>query len=143
MKPLFFAVLLVLAIAAPVYAQEPTPEPEITGFSMPYTFEPVDIEGEPTGINLGSIIGSVPFINKLGSYVVTLWVMLDEFAGGGVLAYFVIILLGIGFIRWVASFVYGQPIHEAIDIPGFEGVAEPQANRWLKAVNILKRRPRF
>lgn len=96
-------IIIVLA-PAPALAQGPTPE-------IPYDFEPVDYESAPpTGMNLFDIISSVGFINAMGSYVVTVWAMLDDYAGGGVLGYFVIFLLGLVMIRFVARYVYRKPI---------------------------------
>jgi len=103
MTAVLLAFLLFPGLAA---AQGPAPTPDI-----PYNFEPVDYEStSPTGLNIGDLIADVSFINALGSYAVTVWAMLDDWAGGGVLGYFVVFLLGLSVIVFIARFVYGKPI---------------------------------
>lgn len=124
MKHLILALLAALLCSHVniAHAQEPTPDP---GFEMPYDFQPVDYEsGEenPALAGLGDMIVSVPFLNRFGSIAVTVWDMLDNFAGGGVLGYFVIILLGIVVIKWIAGYVYNKPIRgDVLDLSeGFQ-----------------------
>ena len=97
---------VILAVTVtPARAQEPTPTPP----PLPYEFEAVDFEsGTPTGIGLGDLVGDVGTVNTMGDVVATVWAMLDAYAGGGVLGIFVIILMGVGVIRWVAKFVFNK-----------------------------------
>lgn len=146
MKILTLAVCIWLLIAAPALAQEPTPAPPDT----PYDFQPIDYqsgEENPAISGLGDIVVSVPFINRFGSIAVTVWTMLDDFAGGGVLGYFVIILLGIVVIKWVATFVYNKPIKEQLDVSkGADVVGEFNPDLGLKTrsfARFIKNRPRF
>lgn len=138
---------LLLARAGPAYAQEPTPTPN---FDNPYNFQPVDYEsGEdnPALTGLGEMIASVSFINQFGSVAVTVWSILDGFAGGGVLGYLVIILLGVVIIKWIAGFVYSKPITEKFDASAAADVAgdiDPELGRKAKKfVTFMKKRPRF
>ena len=110
MKRLIIIILIVLA-AAPVqtYAQEPTPE----GPDIPYDIQPVEYESGQTNsvaTSLAGMMTSIPFINRLGSIVVTTWKMLDEFAGGGVLAYFAIFIGGLWVIRYLSNFVFEKNV---------------------------------
>lgn len=139
-------VLLALFGAGPAHAQEPTPTPN---FDNPYDFQPLDYEsdGNPVLTGIGERMGDVSFINLIGSVAVTLWAILDDFAGGGVLGYFVIILLGLVVIRWIASVVYSKPIREDLNVSGAANVAgdiDPELGRKAKKfVTFMKKRPRF
>lgn len=146
MKAVVLCLLLLLLFPAVALAQEPTPAPPDT----PYDFQPIDYqsgEENPAIAGLGDIVVSVPFINRFGSIAVTVWDMLDKFAGGGVLGYLVIILLGLVVIRWVASFVYNKPIKEQLDVSkGADIVGEFNPDLGLKTrsfVRLIKNRPRF
>jgi hypothetical protein len=128
-------------------AQEPTPTPN---FDMPYNFQPVDFEsGEenPVFTGLGDIIADVSFMNRFGSMAVTVWAILDNFAGGGVLGYLVIFLMGLVIIKWAAGFVYNKPISEKLDASAAADVVgdlDPETGRQARRViNIIKNRPRF
>lgn len=108
---LILAVVLVLLTAAPALAQGPTPE-------IPYTFEPLDYqttETNTTAITITDLITGVPFINSLGSYIVTVWAMLDDFAGGGVLGYFVIIICGVWVLKWLSNFVFKKNAYSPVE----------------------------
>lgn len=139
--------LALLAFAGPAQAQEPTPTPN---FDNPYDFQPVDYEsGEenPALTGLGQMIADVSFINRFGSIAVTVWSILDGFAGGGVLGYLVIFLIGLGIIRWIAGFVYSKPVTEKLDASAAADVAwdiDPELGRKAKKfVTFMKKRPRF
>lgn len=139
--------LALLVFAGQAQAQEPTPTPN---FDNPYDFQPVDYEsGEdnPALTGLGEMIASVSFINQFGSVAVTVWSILDGFAGGGVLGYLVIILLGVVIIKWIAGFVYSKPITEKLDASAAADVAgdiDPELGRKAKKfVTFMKKRPRF
>ncbi len=139
--------LALLVLAGPALAQEPTPTPN---FDNPYDFQPVDYEsGEenPALTGLGEMIASVSFINQFGSVAVTVWSILDGFAGGGVLGYLVIFLIGLGIIRWIAGFVYSKPVTEKLDASAAADVAwdiDPELGRKAKKfVTFMKKRPRF
>lgn len=101
MKTALILILFCLLWPAPALAQPPTPD-------IPYEFEPVEIdEGEnPTAGYVAETISEVGFINMFGSYIVTTWSILDNFAGGGVLAYFTVFLAGVVTIKWLANYVY-------------------------------------
>lgn len=149
MKHLILAVLAALLCSHVniAHAQEPTPAP---GFDMPYDFEPVDYasgEENPALAGLGDMIVSVPFLNRFGSIAVTVWDMLDNFAGGGVLGYFVIIVLGIVVIKWIAGYVYSKPMTEKLDVStgaDIVGKYDIKLGGKVKSVaNLLKNKPRF
>lgn len=140
-----------------------TPSPSEIGamtlatLEMPYNFTPVDISTPPSGggmpsdpaasIGLGDLITDVSFLNRIGSIVATIWTILDGFAGGGVLAIFVIILLAVVIIRWIASFVYNKPISEPLNVSAagdVVGDVSPSAGRRIKSLTRqFKNRPRF
>lgn len=124
---LVLSILVLLFGATPALAQEPTPEP---GFDMPYNFDPIDYEsGEtnPVAANIADQLSSVGLINRIGSLAATVWDMLDKFAGGGVLGYFLIIVFGVLVIRWLAAFVFGKPIGRVFDASdGVETFVEAQ-----------------
>lgn len=111
---LILAVVLAFSAAVPALAQGPTPAtPEI-----PYTFEPLDYETAQTNTTASTItdlITSVPFINSLGSYIVTVWDMLDNFAGGGVLGYFVILICAVWIIKWLSNFVFKKNAYSPVE----------------------------
>lgn len=148
MKTAFFTLLvLLLLFPAVATAQEPTPAP---GFDMPYDFEPVDYasgEENPALAGLGDMIVSVPFLNRFGSIAVTVWSMLDGFAGGGVLGYFVIILLGVVVIKWIAGYVYNKPMTEKLDVSTGADIAGKYdiklGGKVRSVANLLKNKPRF
>jgi hypothetical protein len=151
--------------SAPTPSPTPTPTPtfvpppigtpsqsELSGqivatMQIPYDFEPLDYQGGTDPVDLAGLIGDVSFINLVGSVAVTMWSILDGFAGGGVLGYFVVILLAVVVIRWLASFVYGKPIHEEINLSGAADVVgdvDPDlGKRSRKIVSAIKNRPRF
>jgi len=109
MKKILFVSVMATLLCLPglAHAQEPTPTPP-----TPYTFEPV-IETDdpaPPPVAIDDLLIAPETINSIGSYAVTLWAMLDSFAGGGVLAILVIILAGVGVIRYIAKWVYQKPI---------------------------------
>lgn len=145
-------VLLALACCllpvAPVAAQEPTPDP---GFEMPYNFDPVDYESgdqNPVATTITDMVADVSFINRIGSLAATLWSMLDNFAGGGVLGYFLVIVMALWVIRWLAGFVFNKPVmNDKIDLStGAEIVGDVDPTRGTqarRAVRLLKNRPRF
>lgn len=105
---LILAVILVVMLTPASHAQGPTPE-------IPYTFEPLDYqstETNTTAIQLTDLMTGVPFINGLGSIMVTVWSILDDFAGGGVLGYFVMIICGVWVIKWLSNFVFKKNASE-------------------------------
>jgi len=110
--------LVILAMifpARPVHAQGP-PTPDI-----PYTFEPAELEDGPPPVDILSLAGSTENINLIGHNATTVWYILDHFAVGGVLGIFVLFLLAIWCIKWIAGFVYSHPIRsEAINISEHE-----------------------
>jgi hypothetical protein len=146
MKHLLLSLCLLLLFPAVALAQSPTPTP----FPNPYNFQPVDFEsGEqnPALAGLADMLADVSFINRFGSIAVTVWAILDNFAGGGVLAYAVIIILGLVVIRFVARFVYNKPVNEPLNLTGAAdtvGQFDAEAGRRSKTiVRLLKNKPRF
>lgn len=140
-----FSLVLLLFSAVPAMAQEPTPE-----FEMPYNFDPIDYEsGEtnPVAVNVGDQIVSVGFINRIGSLAATVWSMLDNFAGGGVLGYFLIVVFGVLVIRWLASFVFSKPMQQSLDLTGTADVVgeyDPNLGKRSRSfVRLIKNKPRF
>jgi len=138
---------LFLATSFTAAAQSPTPTPN---FEMPYDFQPVDFEsGEenPVFTGLGDMIADVSFMNRFGSMAVTVWAILDNFAGGGVLGYLVVFLMGLVVIKWAAGFVYNKPISEKLDASAAADVAgdlDPELGRQARRlVRFVKNRPRF
>jgi len=125
------------ALASPAYAQDP--DESFPG--NPYNFEPADIPETDPPIVLGDLIRDVGFINAVGSYATTIWVILDNFAGGGVLGYFVIFLLGVSVIVFVARYVYNKPIHTE-SIKGGETRLDPTGytRQWSEFGRELRRR---
>jgi hypothetical protein len=129
----------------------------LSTLEMPYTFTPVDVSAAPSGegmaadpvssIGLGNLITDVSFLNRIGSIAATIWTILDNFAGGGVLGYFVIILLAVAVIRWIASFVYNKPINEPLNVSASGdviGERDQETGQKIKsAVQLAKNRPRF
>lgn len=93
---LMFFVFGCLAWPGLALAQEPQPTPD-TG----YHFDPLDIPAAPYDIPLGDFTSS-DFINNVGSYALTVLVLLDSYS---VLGKFVVILLGFSMIWWVYGFV--------------------------------------
>lgn len=148
-RPQIIIVILALVCLFPAsaLAQEPTPTPN---FDMPYDFQPVDFESgdpNPALTGLGDMIADVSFINRFGSMAVTVWAILDNFAGGGVLGYLVVFLMGLAVIKWVAGFVYNKPISEKLNVSAAADVAgdiDPELGRKAKKfVTFMKNRPRF
>lgn len=144
---LVLSILVLLFGATPALAQEPTPEP---GFDMPYNFDPIDYEsGEtnPVAANIADQLSSVGLINRIGSLAATVWSMLDNFAGGGVLGYFLVVVFGVLVIRWLASFVFNKPMQQSLDLTGTADVVseyDPNLGRRSRSiVRLLKNRPRF
>ncbi len=148
-----FALGIILNLNYPfsVYAQgpEPVPTPTLT-FENPYTFNPLDLEGgedNPTIIDLGEKIRNVGFINQLGSIAVTVWVILDNFAGEGVLGYYVVFLLGVGCILWAASFILSRPKTEKFNLSAaFDAIGEldqEAGKAGKRLVRLMKNKPRF
>lgn len=124
---------------------------------MPYVFTPADVLATPSApgmpgdpaasIGIGDLITDVSFLNRIGSIAATIWIILDNFAGGGVLAIFVIILLAVVVIRWIASFVYNKPINEPLHVSASGdviGEKDPDTGQKVKSfVRQVKNRPRF
>jgi hypothetical protein len=110
---IIFAISIIIFIPFMVYAQGPTPSPPTP--EIPYTFEPLEYqstETNTTAIHLTDLMTGVPFINGLGSIMVTVWSMLDDFAGGGVLGYFIMIICGVWVIKWLSNFVFKKNASE-------------------------------
>jgi hypothetical protein len=120
-----YLILLMLLCPMTVQAQEPTP----TTIPLPYTFEPLSYtkESDLESLELDTLTTDPATINSMGSTVVTIWSILDDWAGGGVLAYFVMFLLGLVVIRWAARYVYSKPIR------GEESRAEKEADGDVEA----------
>lgn len=127
--------ILIMALAglpSVALAQAPTPD-------IPYNFEPIELEEGPAPVDLLALTTDTGNINEMGSYTVTVWSILDGFAGGGVLAYLTIFLLALVAIRWVSRYVYDKPIPgESINTSEASHVASEVVNR-LRG----NRRPRF
>ncbi len=145
--PQIIIALVLACLPASALAQEPTPTPN---FEMPYDFQPVDFEaGEenPALTGLGDMIADVSFMNRFGSMAVTVWAILDNFAGGGVLGYLVVFLMGLVVIKWAASFVYNKPVSEKLDASAAADVAgdlDPELGRQARRfISAIKNRPRF
>lgn len=140
-----FAVLVTLLLTVPAAAQEPTPEPN---FDMPYNFQPLDYEsGQPSGIDLAGLISDVGFINAMGSYVVTMWAMLDDYSFIG---YLVIFLMAIWVLKWAASFVFKKDLMQEIDVGKAAAVIDDSpigdsdiGQAWSQMGRALRKRPRF
>jgi hypothetical protein len=104
----YIALLTVLVCPVTVQAQEPTP----TTVPLPYDFEAMDYneESDLENLELDALTTDPGTINSMLSTVVTVWSILDDWAGGGVLGYFVVFLLGLVVIRFAARYVYQKPI---------------------------------
>lgn len=144
---LILSLLVLLSFPAVALAQEPTPEP---GFEMPYEFDPIDYEsGEtnPVAANVADQLSSVGLINRIGSLAATVWSMLDNFAGGGVLGYFLVVVFAVLVIRWLAGFVFNKPMQQSLDLTGTADVVneyDPNLGRRSRSfVRLIKNRPRF
>lgn len=109
MKKLLAALFIFLLLAAPAYAQAPTEDQ--TFENDPFDFEVRDYDtGEENAVTTGllDLLTSADFINEVGSIAVSIWAMLDNFAGGGVFGYYAVIVAGVLVIGWLAAFVMKQ-----------------------------------
>jgi hypothetical protein len=119
MKPVFFALLLALALAAPALAQEPPPD-------LPYHFEPIEIPPPEHEVPIN--ITGPDFINLIGSYALTLFTLLDQYQ---VLGIFVVIMLGLSALWWLWSFVTDRPVPaDTMDVTGGLDIAEDMADDY-------------
>lgn len=84
----------------------PTPE-------LPYHFEPLPIPEAPHQIPIN--FTTPDFINQVGSYALTLLVLLDQYQ---VLGIFVVIMLGLSALWWLYSFVTDRPILPTLNVSG-------------------------
>lgn len=107
---LFLALTLGLTFVVPVQAQDPTPTP---GGDLPYDFEPLPIHG--SGYPLIPDFTSVPFVNAVGSYALTLFSLFDSIGWLGIL---VILLLGARVLWGLYRFIRTTPDQETIDLSG-------------------------
>lgn len=125
---LYLILLFFLACPVTVQAQEPTP----TTIPLPYDFEPMTYTKETSAaaLNLDTLTTDPGTINTMGSTVVTVWSILDDWAGGGVLGYLVVFLLGLVVIRFAARYVYRKPIR------GPESRAEKDADEDIEASKL-------
>lgn len=119
---LIFCLVILLLPVNLAMAQEPTPDP---GFEMPYDFDPIDYQSgaeNPVAANIQDRLEDVDIISRIGSVTATIISMLENFAGGGVLMYSLIFVLGLVAIRWLAGFVFGKPIRgDVLDLSeGFQ-----------------------
>ena len=134
MKKFFVAIALVFLLAAPAAAQEPTPTPN---FDMPYEFEKFDYETDVQipQIDIFSMVSAPEFIKTIGSAVLTAWDMLikDYSGGASIISIFVIILMGIWLIKWIARFVFRKrDVGDTaeIDAAEFDADSEGDAPEW-------------
>lgn len=93
---LIFPLLLLLAWPGLALAQQPEPTP-----NTPYHFDPVTIPDAPHEVPMGNF-NDVDFINSVGSYALTVLVLLDSY---NVLGSFVVILVSCTAVWWVYGFV--------------------------------------
>ena len=100
-------------MTAPLYA---TIAQTIT---IPYHFEIIDFSGA-TGPALPAIdlLGSIDFINLVGSIAVTMFSLLDQYS---FLGHFVVILAALGTIFWLYTFVSGKS--SSVTLNASEGIS--------------------
>lgn len=145
MKRVFLILLALLFLqAAPVYAQAPEPD---TG----YNFEPKNFDAgaeNPVATTLAAQMTDVSFINELGSNFATMMAIMDNFAGGGVLGYFTIFMVGLWVLHWLATYVFKRRLSrydaaaDAVDDRGGRQAEGDLGRSWSKMGRELSRRKR-
>lgn len=132
---------LLLLVTFPAYAQEPVDPPD-TG----YDFEPYELEDveNPVADELAAKMTDVSFLNTVGSSFATLMTILDNFAGGGVLGYFTIFMMGLWVLTWLAAYVFKRRLRnydpDLVEVKDDTGGNIGKA--WSKAGRQMARRKR-
>ena len=84
--------------------------------TIPYSFAPIDFTTGFSGPDIPTIdLGSVGFINLVGSIALTVLGIIDDL---GIVGYFVLVLIGVMIIIWLWSFVTRTPTTPPINMSG-------------------------
>lgn len=116
----FLLIATCYLLPATAYAQGPEPTPD-----LPYHFEPLPITDAPHDIPIN--FTTPDFINAVGSYALTVFTLLDKY---NVLGIFVVIMLGLGALWWLYSFVTDRPIMPKLNISGALDVANDLGDNY-------------
>jgi hypothetical protein len=126
---LLIALSLSLSLSLPALAQGPEPTPD-----LPYHFEPLEIGDAPHDIPIN--FTTPDFINKVGSYALTVFTLLDKYQ---VLGIFVVIMLGLSALWWLYSFVTDRPVLPLLNISGaidaYDGFDDYETDRSYNAAD--------
>ncbi|NJN95686.1 MAG: hypothetical protein HC875_17025 [Anaerolineales bacterium] len=107
------------------FAQSPEPTPDL---DLPYHFEPVDFdENAAPDLPLPSVT-TPDFINKVGSYALTVFSLLDKYQ---VLGIFVVIMLGLSCLWWLYSFVTDRPVLPTLNVSGGLDMADQVGDAYF------------